>query len=58
MVYTASDSAPAAAIAISPLAQPSNSPNRRYVATGGEAIILRDAQTQTKLVRFAYPERP
>ena len=33
------------------------SPNGRYVATGGETIILWDAQTQTKLARFPYPDR-
>lgn len=34
------------------------SPNGQYVATGGETIILWDAQTQTKLTRFPYTERP
>lgn len=33
------------------------SPDGRYVATGGETIILWDSQTQTKLARFPHPAR-
>ncbi len=34
------------------------SPDGRYVATAGEAILLWDAVAKTKLARFTYPQYP